>query len=56
MVYHAYPYHASGSEKKVDGITLAPRQKAKFRNAYVAPYIIDYTKSNGTSTGVFCVP
>ena len=56
MVYHAYPYNTFGSEKKVDGITLAPRQKAKFRNAYVAPYIIDYTKSNGVSTGVFRVP
>ncbi|MBP5511562.1 MAG: hypothetical protein J6Z49_11650 [Kiritimatiellae bacterium] len=56
MVYHAYPYNASSSGKLVDGVTLAPRQKAKFRNAYVAPYIIDYTKSNGFSKGVFRVP
>ena len=56
MVYHAYPYNASNSEKKVDGVALAPRQKAKFRNAYVAPYVIDYTKSNGVSNGVFRVP
>ena len=56
MVYHAYPYNASSSEKKVDGVALAPRQKAKFRNAYVAPYVIDYTKSNGVSNGVFRVP
>ena len=53
MVFHAYPYNSTDTEKTVDGVTLAPRQKAKFRNAYVAPYRIDYSKDNGAGKGVF---
>ena len=55
MVYHAYPYNASGVGKVVDGASLAPHEKAKARNAYVAQYGIDYTKHNGFARGVFTV-
>ena len=53
MVFHAYPYNSTDTEKTVDGVTLAPRQKSKSRNAYVAPYRIDYSKDNGAGKGVF---
>ena len=53
LVYHAYPYNASETEKKVDGETLAPGAKGKHRHAYVEPYRIDYGEWNGTGWGVF---
>ena len=55
MVYHAYPYNASGFGKEVDGVALAPHAKAKARNAYIAQYGIDHTKPNGFARGVFTV-
>ena len=53
MVYHAYPYNASDVRKDVDGVSLAPHEKAKARNAYFAQYGIDYTKPNGFAMVVF---
>ena len=53
LVYHAYPYNASETEKKVDGETLAPGAKGKHRHAYVEPYHIDYNEWNGAGWGVF---
>ncbi|MBQ2820378.1 MAG: family 43 glycosylhydrolase [Thermoguttaceae bacterium] len=53
MVFHAYPFNASELEKEVDGVMLAPRQKAKARNAYVLPWYLDYSLDNGASVGVF---
>ena len=54
----------SQSRRRRHGITCVEtvrffrrrNRKAKFRNAYGAPYIIDYMKSNGVSKGVFRVP
>ena len=49
----AYPYNSTDAEKTVNGVKLSPRQKAKARNAYIAPYRIDYSKDNGAGKGVF---
>ncbi|MBR5160815.1 MAG: hypothetical protein IKW80_04240 [Thermoguttaceae bacterium] len=48
-------YNSTDAEKTVDGVMLSPRQKAKARNAYIAPYRIDYSKDNGSGKGVFIV-
>ncbi len=53
MVFHAYPFNSSDKKKDVNGIPLAPRQKAKARNAYILPWTIDYSRENGTGRGVF---
>lgn len=53
LVYHAYPYNSSKTEKTVDGELLAPGKKGKHRHAYVEPYFIDYGEWNGTGWGVF---
>ena len=53
LVYHAYPYNSSKTEKDVCGERLAPGAKGKRRHAYVEPYRIDYGEWNGTGWGVF---
>ena len=54
ICYHAYPYNSSKTEtREVWGAgALKPRQKGKARNAYVEPYLIDYSEWNGCGFGV----
>ena len=54
-VYHAYPYNAGQETSVIEGETLKPRQKAKYRNAYVAPLSLDRTKPNGVGQGVVTI-
>ena len=52
---HAYPYNAGQETSVIEGETLKPRQKAKYRNAYVAPLSLDRTKPNGVGPGVVTI-
>lgn len=52
LVCHAYPFNSGDAPKEVDGVPLSPGQKAKARNAYTAPWRIDYSKENGAGKGV----